>query len=48
MYEVKYVWINEANSVFAKEGSLVEVPYIYPSFLGSLDVKSMMPKSYGV
>ena len=48
MYEVKYVWINEANSVFAKEGSLVEVPYIYPSFLGSLDVKSMIPKSHGV
>ncbi len=29
--EVKYVWMNEADSVFAKEGSLVEVPYVEPS-----------------
>ena len=47
-YEVKYVWMNEADSVFAKEGSLVEVRYVDPSFLGSLDVKSMIPKSQGV
>ena len=42
MYEVKYVWMNEADSVFSNEGSLVEVPYVEPSFLGSLDVKSMI------
>ena len=28
MYEVKYVWMNEADSVFAKEGSVVEVSYV--------------------
>ena len=38
----------EADSMFAKEDSLVEVPYVEPSFLGSLDVKSMIPKSHGV
>ena len=43
IYEVKYVWMNEADSVFAKEGSLVD-----PSFLGSLDVKSMIPKFHGI
>ena len=48
MYEVKYVWMNEADSVFAKKGSRIEVPYFEPSFLGSLDVKSMIPKSQGV
>ena len=48
MYEVKYVWMNEANSVFAKEGSLVKVPYVETSFLESLDAKPMIPKSYGV
>ena len=30
--EMKYVWMNEVDSVFAKEGSLVEVPYVEPSF----------------
>ena len=29
---MKYVRMNEADSVFAKEGSLVEVPYLEPSF----------------
>ena len=38
--------MNELGCVFAKEGSLVEVPYVEPSFLGSLDVKSMIPRSY--
>ena len=46
--EVKYVRINETNSVLTKEGSLVEVPYIETSILGSHDVKSMIPKSHGV
>ena len=48
MYEVKYVWMNEADSVFAKKGSRIEVPYFEPSFLGSLDVKSMIPRSHGI
>ena len=46
--EIKYIWMNEADSVFAKEGSLVEVPYVEPSFLGSLNVKSMIPKFHGI
>ena len=35
VYEImkmKYVWMNEEDSVFAKEGSLVDVPYVEPSF----------------
>ena len=46
--EMKYEWMSEADSVFAKEGSLVEVPYVETSFLGSLDVKSMIPRSHGI
>ena len=34
--------------MFSKEVSLVEVSYVEPSFLGSLDVKSMIPRSHGV
>ena len=45
--EMKYVWMKEADSVFAKEGSLVEVPYVEPSFLGSPDVNSMIPRYHG-
>ena len=48
LYEVKYVWMNESYYVFAEEGSLVEVPYVETSFLGSLDVKSMIPRSHGI
>ena len=40
--------MNEEDSVFAKEGSLVEVPYVEPSFLGSVDVMSMIPRSHGI
>ena len=40
--------MNEADSVFSKKGSLVEVPYVEPLFLGSVDVKSMIPKSHGI
>ena len=40
--------MNEADFVFAKEVSLVEVPYVDPSFLGSLDVKSIIPRSHGI
>ena len=29
---MKYVWMNEEDSMFTKEGSLVEVPYVEPSF----------------
>ena len=39
--------MNKEKSLFAKEDSLVEVPYVKPSFLGSLDVKSMIPRSHG-
>ena len=41
---MKYERMNEAGSVFAEEGSLVEVPYVETSFLGSLDVKPIVPK----
>ena len=34
--------------MFGKEDSLVEVPYIEPLFLGSLNVKFMIPRSYGI
>ena len=34
--------MNEADSVFANDGSLGEVPHVEPSFLGSLDVMSMI------
>ena len=40
--------MNEAGSAFANEDSLVEVPYVEPSFLGSLKVKSMIPRSHGI
>ena len=46
--EMKYVWMNEIDSVFAKEDSLVEVPYVESSFLGSLNVKCMIPRSHGI
>ena len=46
--KMKYVWMNEANSLFAKVDSLVEIPYVEPSFLGSLNVKSMIPRSHGI
>ena len=40
--------MNEAQFVFAKEDSRVEVPYVEPSLLGSLNVKSMIPRSHGI
>ena len=40
--------MDEADSVFANEDSLVEVPSVEPSFLGCLDVKSMILRSHGV
>ena len=43
---MKNVRMNEADYVFAKERSLVEVPYVRPSFLGSHDVKSIIPRSH--
>ena len=46
--EVKYVLINEADYVIDNEDSLVEVPYDEPSFLESLNVKSMIPRSHGI
>ena len=40
--------MNEADSVFAKEDSLVEVPYVEPSFLECIYVKSMILRSHGI
>ena len=40
--------MNEEDSVFAKVDSLVEVPYVFPSFLDILNVKSMIPRSHGI
>ena len=40
--------MNEADSVFAKAYSLVEVPYVEPLFLGSLNVMSMIPMFHGI
>ena len=35
--------MNEADSMFANEDSLIKVPYVESSFLGNLNVKSMIP-----
>ena len=48
MIEMKYVWMNEEDFVFVKQGSLVEIPYVEPLFLGSLDIKSMLLRSHGI
>ena len=40
--------MNEAESVFAKADSLVQVPYVEPSFLEILNVKSMILCSHGI
>ena len=34
--------------MFAEADSLVDVPYVVPSFLESLNVKSMIPRSHGI
>ena len=34
--------------MFAKTDSLVEVPYVEPSFLESLNVMSMILRSHGI
>ena len=39
--------MNEADSVFAKEGFLVEVPYVENSLV-SPNVKSVIPRSHGI
>ena len=44
MNNVKYEWKNEADSVFAKEGPQIEVPYIGPSLEISY-ATSTIPKS---
>ena len=44
MNNVKYEWMNEADSVFAKEGPRVEIPYVWPSLEMSY-ATSMIPKS---
>ena len=48
MNEMKYVSMKETDSMFAKTDSLVEVPYVEPSLLGSLNVKSMISISHGI
>ena len=48
MNKMKYIWMNKADSVFAKEGSPIEVPYGKTLFSRSLNVKSMIPRSYGI
>ena len=40
--------MNEADYVLAKADSLAEVLYVEPSFLGILNVKSMIPMSHGI
>ena len=39
--------MNEEDSVFSKL-DCVEVPYVEPSFMGSLNVKSMIPRIQGI
>ena len=45
MNNVKYEWMNEADSVFAKEGPRLDVPYVGPSLEMSY-VTSTIPKSH--
>ena len=45
---MKYIWINEADSIVAKADSLVEVPYVEPWFFEILNVKFMIPMSHGI
>ena len=40
--------MNEADPMFSNEDSLVKVPYVEPSFSGSLNDKSMIPRSHGI
>ena len=40
--------MNEADSVFAKVDTLVEVLFIEASFLARLNEKSMIPLSHGI
>ena len=40
--------MNEADSVFSNESSLVEVPHVQPSLLRCLDVKSMILMFHGI
>ena len=40
--------MNKADYVFDKLDSLVEVPNVDPSFLESLNVKSMIPRSHDI
>ena len=40
--------MNEADSVFVNEDSLVAVPSVDTSFMECLVVKSMNPRSHGI
>ena len=46
--KMNYVLMNETDSLFAKANSLVGVLYVERSFLGSLNVMSMIPRSHGI
>ena len=46
--EMKYVSMNEADSLFSKEVSVLKVPYVDPLFFGIDDVKFMIPRSHGM
>ena len=41
--KMKNVWMNEADSVFVKGDSLVEVPYVEPSFWKVLMSSPLIP-----
>ena len=40
--------MKQIDYVFSKVDSLVEVPYVQTTFFGSLNVKSMIPRSHGI
>ena len=46
--EMEYVWMNVAESVFANEDSLVEVPSVERLFLWCLNDNSMILRSHGM
>ena len=40
--------MNGEDSIFSNEDPLIEAPSIDPSFLGCLDVNSVITKSHGI
>ena len=45
--EMENILMNWADFVFSDEDSLVEVRYVEPLFLGSINVKYMIPRPHG-